>query len=105
MKGHFQTKCKDKARTLTNTLDSNQTSKTHEILVEGISILEPKIQTPKDNLDNRYTKIKKEVTTNDLHKEIKDTKYEVSTLRKKLTILKIDQNLPDQRINQIKHTS
>ena len=47
---------------------------------------------------NRFTKSKKEVIVNDLHKEIKETKSEVRTLKQELTILRVDKNFLDQRL-------
>ena len=58
-----------------------------------------------EKIYNRFTKSKKEVTTQDLQKEIKDTKSEVRTLRQELTILRVDHNLMDQRVKQLEHTS
>ena len=51
------------------------------------------------------TKSKKEITVQDLQKEIKDTKSDVRTLRQELTILRVDHNLLDKRIRQLEHTS
>ena len=58
-----------------------------------------------EKIYNRFTKSKKEVTIQDLQKEIKDTKSEVRTLKQELTILRVDHNLLDQRVKQIENTS
>ena len=58
-----------------------------------------------EKIYNRFTKSKKEVTIQDLQKEIKDTKSEVRTLKQELTILRVDHNLFDQRVKQIENTS
>ena len=47
----------------------------------------------------------KEVTINDLQKEIKETKSEVRTLKQELTILRVDHNFLDQRLKQLENTS
>ena len=54
---------------------------------------------------NIFTKSKKEVTVNDLHKEIKETKSEVRTLKHELAILKVDHNFLDQRLKQLENNS
>ena len=54
---------------------------------------------------NRFTKSKKEVIVNDLHKEIKETKSEVRTLKQELAILKVDHNFLDQRLKQLENNS
>ena len=77
-------------------------------LVKETSKPEPRIQEPKVNLEkiyNRFTKSKKEVTVNDLKKEIKETKSEVRSLKQELTILKVDHNFLDQRLKQLENTS
>ena len=58
-----------------------------------------------EKIYNRFTKSKKEITIQDLQKEINDTKSEVKTLKQELTILRVDHNLLDQRIKQIENTS
>ena len=76
-------------------------------LQNGVST-ELRIQEPKFDLEkiyNRFTKSKKEVTVNDLHKEIKETKSEVRTLKQDLTILRVDHNLFDQRLNHLENNS
>ena len=47
----------------------------------------------------------KEVTINDLQKEIKETKSEVRTLKQELTILRVDHNFLDQRLKQLENAS
>ena len=47
----------------------------------------------------------KEVMVNDLQHEIKETKSKVRTLKKELTILKVDHNFLDQRLKQLESTS
>ena len=67
-------------------------SKFHETLVRETSKPEPRIHEPKVDLEkiyNRLTKSKKEVTVNDLQHEMKETKFEVKTLKQELTILKV----------------
>ena len=58
-----------------------------------------------EKIYNRFTKFKKEITVQDLQKEIKDTKSEVRTLKQELTILRVDHNLLDQRVRHIENTS
>ena len=58
-----------------------------------------------EKIYNRFTKSKKEITVQDLQKEIKDTKTEVRTLKQELTILRVDYNLMDQRVKQLENTS
>ena len=70
----------------------------HRTLVRETSKLEPRFQEPKVDLEkiyNRFTKSKKEVTVNNLQKEIKETKSEVRNLKQELTILRVDHNLLD----------
>ena len=62
----------------------------HKTLVREASKPKPRFQEPKMDLEkiyNRFTKSKKEITVQDLQKEIKDTKSDVRTLRQELTIL------------------
>ena len=47
----------------------------------------------------------KEVIINDLQKEMKETKFEVRTLKQELTILRVDHNFLDQRLKQLENTS
>ena len=47
----------------------------------------------------------KEVIINDLQKEIKETKFEVRTLKQELTILRVDHNFLDQRLKQLENAS
>ena len=80
----------------------------HGTLVRETSKPETKIQEPKVDLEkiyNRFTKNTKEVTVNDLQREIKETKSEVRTLKQELNILRVDKNFLDQRLKQIEHTS
>ena len=58
-----------------------------------------------EKIYNRFTKSKKKVTVNDLQKEIKETKFEVRTLKKELTILRDDHNFLDQRLKHLENTS
>ena len=61
-----------------------------------------------EKIYNRFTKSKKEVTVNDLQKEIKETKEtksEVRTLKHELTILRVDHNFLDQRLKHLENTS
>ena len=56
----------------------------HKTLVREASKLEPRFQEPKVDLEkiyNRFTKSKKEVTVQDLQKEIKETKSDVRNLK------------------------
>ena len=73
---------------------SRRLSEFHKTLVKESSTSNPRIQEPKVDLEkiyNRFTKSKKEITIQDLQKEIKDTKSDVRTLRQELTILRVDQ--------------
>ena len=58
-----------------------------------------------EKIYNRFTKSKKEVTVNDLQKEIKETKSEVRILKQELTILRVDHNFLDQRLKHLENTS
>ena len=83
-------------------------SKFHETLVRETSEPKPRIQEPKVDLEkiyNRFTKNKKEVTVNDLQKEIKETKLEVRILKQELTILRVDHNFLDQRVKHLENIS
>ena len=42
-----------------------------------------------EKIYNRFTKSKKEITVQDLQKEIKDTKTEMKNLNQELTILRV----------------
>ena len=67
-----------------------------------------RIQQPKVDLEqiyNRFTQSRKEVTVNDLQKEIKETKSEVRTLKQELTILRVDYDLLNRRIQLLENTS
>ena len=89
-------------------IKAQKLSKFHKTLVRETSKLEPRIQEPKVDLEkiyNRFTKNKKEVTVNDLQKEIEETKSEVRTLKQKLTILRVDHNFLDQRLKHLENTS
>ena len=71
-------------------IKAQRLSKFHKTLVRETCKLELRIQEPKVDLEkiyNRFTKSKKEVTVNDLQKEIKETKFEVRSLKQELTIL------------------
>ncbi|KAK9988923.1 hypothetical protein SO802_029162 [Lithocarpus litseifolius] len=68
----------------------------------------PRNSEPKVNLKkiyNRFTKTKKEVTVNDLQQKIKETKFEVRTLKQELTFLRVDHSLLDQKIKRLISTS
>ena len=58
-----------------------------------------------EKIYNRFTKSKKEVTVNDLQKEIKETKSKVRTLEQEVTILRVVHSLLDQRLKQLENTS
>ncbi|KAK7836257.1 hypothetical protein CFP56_022805 [Quercus suber] len=76
--------------------------------VKETSKPEPKFQEPKVDLEkmyNRFTKSKKEVTVNDLQKEINKTKSKVRTLKQELTILRVDHNFLDQRLKHLENSS
>ena len=64
---------------------------------------EPKVDLEK--IYNRFTRSKKEVTIQDLQKEIKDTKGEMRTLKQELTILRVDHGLMNLRIKNLEVTS
>ena len=83
-------------------------SEFHKTLVKEASTSKPRIQEPKVDLEkiyNRFTKSKKEITVQDLQKEIKDTKSEVRTLKQELIVLRVDHNLIDQSIKQLENIS
>ena len=57
---------------------SQRLSDFHKTLVKEASTSKPRIQEPKVDLEkiyNRFTKSRKEITVQDLQKEIKDTKW------------------------------
>ena len=90
-RGHLRTKCENKDGTFIN------------IGNKPISTSEPRIQTPKvDVPKTKGFKPKKDVTVNNLQKEIKETYFEVQTLRENLTTLRIDHN---QRLKHLENTS
>ena len=83
-------------------------SEFHKTLVKEPSKLELRIQEPKVDLEkiyNRFTKSKKEVTVNDLQKEIKETKSKVNSLEQEVTILRVDHSFLDQRLKHLENTS
>ena len=83
-------------------------SEFHKTLVRETSKPEPRTQELKVDLEkiyNRFTKSKKEVTVNDLQKEIKETKSKVRTLKQEITILRVDHNFLDQRLKHLENTS
>ena len=58
-----------------------------------------------EKIYNRFTKSKKEITIQDLQKEIKDTKLEMSNLKQELVILRVDHGLMNQRVIQLENIS
>ena len=66
-------------------------------MASTLGIQAPQVVVP----EVKSTKPKKEVTVNDLQKEIKETYSEVQTLRKNLTTLRIDHN---QRLRHLENT-
>ena len=58
-----------------------------------------------EKIYNRFTKSKKEVTANDLQKEIKETKSKVRSLEQEVTILRVDHNLFNQRLRHLEKIS
>ena len=85
-------------------IKAQRLSKFHKTLVRETCKPELRIQEPKVDLEkiyNRFTKSKKEVTVNDLQKEIKKTKFEVRSLKQELTILRVDHNFLDQRLKHL----
>ena len=83
-------------------------SEFHKTLVRETSKPEPRTQELKVDLEkiyNRFTKSKKEVTVNNLQKEIKETKSKVRTLKQEITILRVDHNFLDQRLKHLENTS
>ena len=58
-----------------------------------------------EKIYSRFTKSKKEVTIQDLQKEIKDNKIEMRNLKQELTILRVDHGLMDLRVKNLEFTS
>ena len=58
-----------------------------------------------EKIYNRFTKSKKEITVQDLQKEIKDTKTEMRNLNQELTILRVDYGLINLRIKNLEFPS
>ena len=87
---------------------SRRLSDFHRTLVKETSTSEPRLQEPKVDLDkiyNRFTKSKKEITVQDLQKEINDTKTEMRNLNQELTILRVDYGLINLRVKNLEFTS
>ena len=87
---------------------SQRLSDFHRTLVKETSTSKPRFQEPKVNLEkiyNRFTKSKKEITVQDLQKEIKDTKSEMRNLNQELTILRVDYGLMNLRVKNLENTS
>ena len=83
-------------------------SEFHKTLVKEASTSKPRIPEPKVDLEkiyNRFTRSKKEVTIQDLQKEIKDTKTEMRNLNQELTILRVDYGLMNLRVKNLESTS
>ena len=90
-------------------------TKFQKILVRETKEPKPKSFKSQVNLQeilNRFTKVEKEVTVNDLQHEIKEVKSEVRTLKEEvrklgqdLTILRIDHNFLDQKMQHQDNTS
>ena len=90
-------------------------SQFQKTLVKETKETKPKHSEPLVNMEkifNRFSKAKKEITVNDLQHEIKETKFEIKTLREEvkkldqaLTILKIDHNFLNRRIKHQDHIS
>ena len=96
-RGHLQTKCESKERILANTIVCQDP---HKNLA---STSKPKVQKPGVDPKVMSTKPKKKVTVNDLQKEIKDTKYEVQSLRENLASLKVNHNLRLEHLENTLH--
>ncbi|KAK9989627.1 hypothetical protein SO802_029866 [Lithocarpus litseifolius] len=80
----------------------------HATLVRETSKPEPRFREAKVDLEKIYdsfTKSKKEVTVNDLQKDIKETKSEVKTLKQELTNFKVDNTFLNQRVKNLENTS
>ena len=89
-------------------IKAQRLSEFHKTLVKEPSKPDLKIQEPRVDLEkiyNRFTKSKKEVTVNDLKKEIKETKTKVKSLEEKVTILRVDRGLLDQTLKYLENTS
>ena len=87
---------------------SQRLSDFHRTLVKETSTSKPRFQEPKVDLEkvyNRFTKSKKEITVQDLQKEIKDTKTEMRNLNQELTILRVDYGLMNLRVKNLENTS
>ena len=69
----------------------------------GMLFQEPKVDL--DKIYNRFTKSKKEITIQDLQKEIRDTKFEMRNLNQELTILRVDYGLINLRVKNLEFTS
>ena len=83
-------------------------SEFHRTLVKEASTSKPRIPEPKVDLEkiyNRFTRSKKEVTIQDLQKEIKDTKSDMRSLKQELTILRVDHSLMNLRVKKLENTS
>ena len=87
---------------------SRRLSDFHRTLVKENCTSRPRLQEPKVDLDkiyNRFTKSKKEITVQDLQKEINDTKIEMRNLNQELTILRVDYGLINLRTKNLEFTS
>ena len=83
-------------------------SEFHRTLIKEACTSKPRIPEPKVDLEkiyNRFTQSKKEVTIQDLQKEIKDTKSEIRNLKQELTILRVDHGLINLRVKNLENTS
>ena len=83
-------------------------SEFHRTLVKEASTSKPRIPEPNVDLEkiyNRFTRSKKDVTIQDLQKEIKDTKTEMRNLKQELTILRVDHGLMNLRVKNLEVTS
>ena len=90
------------------TIKAQRLSEFHKTLVKEPYKPELRIQEPKVDLEkiyNRFTKSKKEVTVNDLQKEIKETKSKVRSLEQEVTILRVDHNLLNQRLKHLENNT
>ena len=87
---------------------SRRLSNFHRTLVKENYTSKPRLQEPRVDLDkiyNRFTKSKKEITVQDLQKEINDTKTEMRNLNQELTILRVDYGLINLRVKNLEFTS
>ena len=90
------------------TIKAQRLSEFHKTLVKEPYKPELRIQEPKVDLEkiyNRFTKSKKEVTVNNLQKEIKETKSKVRSLEQEVTILRVDHNLLNQRLKHLENNT